>query len=617
MPEIEGIVDLVAIGRGGFGTVFRGHQADIGRVVAIKVLTGQPHDDEADHRFRREVTAMGAISHHPNVVPVYATGVAGDGRPFLVMPYLPGGTLGDRLGTLTWRQMVDLGSKMSGALQAAHDVGVLHRDVKPANILWSAWDEPQLADFGIARLHDATRTAPGQVVASLTWAAPEVLEGKPASPASDVYSLAASLHAAITGRSPHAPGPDEPMATTVARIASEPAPDLTRFGVPSAVSDVIAAALAKDPARRPARARAFGDALVAAATAQPEAGPPPAPVPAVQPLTEPELTVPPASAPEAWAALPAVEPLTQPEPPVHPASAPKAWAALPAVEPPAEPEPSVPLASAPLTPAAMPAVDPARRVDHFLPPDPGSARRRRHARRRVPSAALVGAALVVVLLGLFALQALLNRDSTKGSASDRTTSTSPLPSTTAPSRSPTTGASSSGSVSGSGSGGGRSGGSGSGGGSGSPSTSSAGTSSGSASGSSKASTTTTTTPTTAPTTTAGASAASSAAPTQVTEALASYYDLVGRGDYATTWARLTSSYQSRIGGYGAYTAFWRSYDRVTLSGIRDHGDLTATATLRYHQTNGATVQETGRFQFVRRPTGELAISDYRASTRSR
>jgi hypothetical protein len=124
-------------------------------------------------------------------------------------------------------------------------------------------------------------------------------------------------------------------------------------------------------------------------------------------------------------------------------------------------------------------------------------------------------------------------------------------------------------------------------------------------------------PTTVPATTGGSGASSSAAPTQVTEALTSYYDLIGRGDYATTWARLTPSYQARIGGYGAYTAFWRSYDRVTLSGIRDHGDLTATATLRYHQTNGGTVEETGRFHFVRRPSGELAISDYRVSNRSR
>lgn len=98
--------------------------------------------------------------------------------------------------------------------------------------------------------------------------------------------------------------------------------------------------------------------------------------------------------------------------------------------------------------------------------------------------------------------------------------------------------------------------------------------------------------------------------------LASYYQLLGRGSYATTWAQLTPAYQQRIGGYSAYTAFWQHYDKVELSRVRQDGDLAATATLRYHQRNGTTIQESGRFQFVRLASGSLAIDAYRVSSRT-
>jgi len=577
VPEIEGIFDLVPIGRGGFGTVFRGHQADINRTVAIKVLNGPPHDAEAARRFRREVTAMGAISHHPNVVPVYAIGVAGDGRPYLVMPYLPGGTLADRLG-MPWQQMVDLGSKMSGALQAAHDVGVLHRDVKPANILWSAWNEPQLADFGIARLHDTTRTAPGMVVASLTWAAPEVLEGKPASPASDLYSLAACLHAAITGRSPYAPGPDEPLATTVARIASQPAADLTAYGVPHDLNEVIAAAMAKDPARRPASARSFGDALVGAAAAQPAMDRVPAPVPTIEPVVvEPVAVVEPSS----W---------EQPGPverPHVPASEERVASRTP--DPTLVAERSGGVGRSQRT-SDVPAIGDGPQEDR---------------RRRLRLAAVLGACLVALLLVLLGRQWLSRNDT--GSSADRRSSTSATGQTSGRgTRSASTANSSA------------------------PATNTGPGTSGAVP--------TTDTPTTeAPTTdppirpsqtdpgptssapTTAATTSSTVVPgqgaTQVADTLNRYYSLIGRGEYNTTWAQLTPEYQRRTGGFDAYTRFWKHYDRVDLSNIRIHGDLTGTATLRYHQTDGAVVQESGRFRFVRRPSGDLAIADYRVSSR--
>ena len=520
---------------------------------------------------------MGAISHHPHVVPVYAVGTTGDGRPYLVMPYLPGGTLGDRLGTLSWRQAVDLGAKMSGALQAAHDVGLLHRDVKPANILWSAWDEPQLADFGIARLHDATRTAPGLIVASLTWAAPEVLEGKPASPASDVYSLAASLHAAIVGRSPYAPGPDEPLATTVARIASQPAPDLTPFGVPRAVSDVIANALAKDPARRPLSARAFGEALAAAAAAETTGGPAPAPVPAVEPLplVEPARSVEQVPVVESGASA---EVSTQPPVPSLGVNEEQPLPQAPALPP---------------TIVAQPQDEPAGR-----PIGRSALRSRPTRRRRSVAAAVVGGCLVGVLLALALRQVLVGGGGTDHSASGGRRTTSSAQTSVAPSAP-----------------GGTSGPGSRGSGQSRPTTPITSPSTDPATTTAQRPPRSSTSSTTGPLTTSSVGTTTPMAdPVRAT--LVSYYDLVGQGAYGRTWPRLTADYQRRVGGYDAYSRFWRSYDRVEVSNVRADGDLGATATVRYFKANGAVVEETGRFRFIRSSGGQLAIDEFRVSSRN-
>ncbi|MGZ6979453.1 MAG: serine/threonine-protein kinase, partial [Acidimicrobiia bacterium] len=148
--SVPGYGNLVEIGRGGFGVVYRAEQADVHRVVAIKILSG--YDEDARRRFDREREAMGILSSHPNIVTVYASGFAGD-YPYLVMEYLDRGSVADELahGPMSWREAIDIGVKLSGALQAAHSAGILHRDVKPENVLVSAYGEPKLADFGIAR----------------------------------------------------------------------------------------------------------------------------------------------------------------------------------------------------------------------------------------------------------------------------------------------------------------------------------------------------------------------------------------------------------------------------------------------------------------------------------
>jgi hypothetical protein len=256
---IPGVEGLEQIGRGGFATVYRGWQAEFHRSVAVKVL--DPADAPTADRFRREVKAMGALSDHPNVVPVYGAGSV-DGRGYLVMPFLAGGSLEERMlrAAVTPAEVVRIGRAVAGALAAAHRAGLLHRDVKPANVLFTSYDEPKLADFGIARFTDTTATQ-GDILATIGFAAPEVLEGHTATAASDVYSLGATLHGALRGAPPFAAAHGEPPIATAMRVLHDPPADLLATGVPPALAAVIDRAMEKDPAARFPSADALLEAL--------------------------------------------------------------------------------------------------------------------------------------------------------------------------------------------------------------------------------------------------------------------------------------------------------------------------------------------------------------------
>lgn len=264
---VDGYIELREVGRGGFGIVYRALQVEFNRTVALKILTNVSEDPGARARFERECLAMGSLSGHPNIVTVYAAGYTTDGRPYIAMEFLTGGTLAERLAGrgIPWPEAIAIGIKICGALQRAHDSGVLHRDVKPENVLVSAYDEPKLADFGIARLHGGYETRSGIITATFAHAAPELLEGKPPSAASDVYSLASTLYSLITGQPPFVIDDNDTLPGVIARIATEPPPDLRRRGVPDAVCSAFEHALAKDPLQRTPTARDFGHELQDAA----------------------------------------------------------------------------------------------------------------------------------------------------------------------------------------------------------------------------------------------------------------------------------------------------------------------------------------------------------------
>jgi serine/threonine protein kinase/N-acetylneuraminic acid mutarotase len=258
-----GFEDAVEVGRGGGGVVYRCYQTSLGRSVAIKVLASDL-DEEGRERFLREGYAMGALSGHPNIVNILEVGVTESHRPFFVMPHHAAGSLADRVhreGRIAWPEALRIGVKVCGALETAHRTGTLHRDIKPANVLFNDYGEPQLSDFGTARIAGGYKTVTGFFTGTLSYTAPEVLSGNPPTVAADVYSLGATLFALIKGIPPHERKTDEDLIAHYLRITSKPVPDLRPEGIPADVCAAIEKAMSKEPAERHASAAEFGREL--------------------------------------------------------------------------------------------------------------------------------------------------------------------------------------------------------------------------------------------------------------------------------------------------------------------------------------------------------------------
>jgi serine/threonine protein kinase len=260
---LPGLTDVSEIGRGGFGVVYRARQASVGRTVAVKMLATVSLSDETRRRFERECKAMAAVSSHPNIIAMYDSGMTASGRPYIVMEYAPGGALSARL-PLPWQRAVEVAVKMAGALETAHQIGIVHRDVKPENILLSTYGEPKLTDFGVAKVAESSETPSGNITASILHAAPETLSGARPSATTDVYSLASTVFALIAGRAPFAGDNEETLAPLLTRIMLADTPDLQPYDVPAAICAAIDQALAKDPAERPQSPADFGRMLAAA-----------------------------------------------------------------------------------------------------------------------------------------------------------------------------------------------------------------------------------------------------------------------------------------------------------------------------------------------------------------
>ena len=249
---------LVApLGEGGMGIVFRANRAT-GGVAALKVLRRELSGDET---FRRRFEREGRIAaqlDHPHLVEVVDAGEA-EGLQYLASRFVEGETLADRLereGPLPLSDLARLAAELGTGLDTLHEAGLVHRDVKPSNVMLGA-EGAALTDFGLARgVADTVLTTPGRVVGTLDYLAPEVIRGEPAGPAADIYALGCLLYECVCGSPPFG---SRPFAEAAAAHLTEEPPDpcLAHEHIPRALWDALRYGLAKNPADRPPTATAY------------------------------------------------------------------------------------------------------------------------------------------------------------------------------------------------------------------------------------------------------------------------------------------------------------------------------------------------------------------------
>jgi serine/threonine-protein kinase len=251
------------LGQGGMATIFRATDSQLGRDVAVKVLRPEyGRDPDFVARFRMEAQSVASLSS-PNIVVVHDFGMDPAG-PFIVMDYVDGedlATLLRRTGPLTPSQSARIASEVARALAVAHSRGIIHRDIKPGNILLAHDGRVQVADFGIARaIAEAQMTLPGTTLGSVQYMSPEQARGEPATERSDIYSLGVVLFEMLAGRRPFEG--DSAASIAVARLTPPvPMPSAYRAGIPPVLEAICRKAMAIDPAERFSSAAAMADAL--------------------------------------------------------------------------------------------------------------------------------------------------------------------------------------------------------------------------------------------------------------------------------------------------------------------------------------------------------------------
>ncbi|HSM35375.1 MAG TPA: protein kinase [Longimicrobiales bacterium] len=254
---------LDRVGGGGMGVIYRARDVALDRPVAIKFIAPEIRRDAAARdRFTQEARAASALDH-PNICTIHEIAETEDGRLYIVMTAYDGETLRARLdrGPLPEDEALDLAEQVARALAAAHEHGIVHRDVKPANIIVTHDGVAKLLDFGLARSGESRIGAPGAVEGTVAYMSPEQIEGRPADPPSDVWALGVTLFEMLAGVRPFAA--DHPRVAMRRILADDPDLGAARDGLSPGTLDIVARALAKRPEDRFPDAREMLDAMVA------------------------------------------------------------------------------------------------------------------------------------------------------------------------------------------------------------------------------------------------------------------------------------------------------------------------------------------------------------------
>ncbi|MET7392333.1 serine/threonine-protein kinase [Dactylosporangium sp. NPDC005572] len=365
IPTVPGLTGFSVLARGGYATVYRAVQESVGRDVAVKVENRTLETERDRRRFLREARAAGRMSSHPHVVDLFDAGVTTDGHPYLIME-LCDGSYAERMRSapLSAAEVREVGFKIADALADAHSLGVLHRDVKPANILFSRFGEPALADFGLAILAEWRDVSITLDVLTPAYAPPETFRHAPPAPAADVYALCATLYALMRGKPPRWREDQMPSLMSLVDMFHEHIPDLP--GCPPELMEILRTGMSNDESARPS-AIELRDRLIAVR---------------LEPV--PQVIVPPLGSPP-------VEPVYVPPAadPAHTPPTPNRLLASPFLS--GGPGDADPEQTVPHGPAAPP-------VDPFVPPvkPPSPPISRRGVALLVTGAVLVVAALVSV-----------------------------------------------------------------------------------------------------------------------------------------------------------------------------------------------------------------------------
>jgi tRNA A-37 threonylcarbamoyl transferase component Bud32 len=254
------------LGRGGMATVYRAYDPSFEREVAIKVLPRElMHDPQFSERFRREMKMIASLEH-PAIVPVYDMGEEA-GEPYFVMRYMPGGSLTQWIekGRLSLQDAARIIERLSSALAYAHRNGLVHRDLKPDNILFDNDGDPFISDFGVAKITDASTSMTGSgIIGTPAYMSPEQAQGEAIDNRSDIYGLGVIIFQMLSGHQPYQAS--TPMGVAVKQV-TEPVPDILKINpsLPKQADTIIKTAMAKDPALRYQTATELAQALGEAA----------------------------------------------------------------------------------------------------------------------------------------------------------------------------------------------------------------------------------------------------------------------------------------------------------------------------------------------------------------